>query len=134
MRDINRSEIMGRLAEPPVVRTSANGASRALLKVITNRWARADRDSGGHEVATSHRVVVFDNAQKTLIPSLMQNCGTGSTVFIVGRHESRSYEDQSGRTCWITELVTSDIKWFTSSERPSSEPPVASDVANAFAA
>lgn len=109
MAGVNKALIIGRLGADPEMRTITNGQNVAQLSVATSEnWT--DRDGQRQERTEWHRVVVWGK--------LAEICGKylakGREVFIEGRIQTRSWEDQQGQKRYTTEIVANNVQFIGS--------------------
>ena len=130
MAGVNKVIIVGRLARDPELKYTPSGAAVANFTVATSEeWK--DRDTGEKQERTEwHRIVAWRR--------LGEICGEylhkGKEVYIEGRLQTRSWEDQDGNKKYITEIVAQNMQMLgsagkqgkanTSEERFPSEEPV----------
>lgn len=97
----NKVELIGRLGQDPEVRTTTNGTKVASLSVATSeRWR--DKTTGEQREATEwHRVVLWDKLAELAEQYLFK----GSEVLLVGKLQTRKWQDQSGQDRYTTEVV-----------------------------
>ena len=101
MASRNKVELIGRLGKDPEVRTTTNGTKVASLSVATSeRWR--DKTTGEQREATEwHRVVLWDKLAELAEQYLFK----GSEVLLVGKLQTRKWQDQSGQDRYTTEVV-----------------------------
>lgn len=101
MASRNKVELIGRLGQDPEVRTTTNGTKVASLSVATSeRWR--DKTTGEQREATEwHRVVLWDKLAELAEQYLFK----GSEVLLVGKLQTRKWQDQSGQDRYTTEVV-----------------------------
>lgn len=101
MASRNKVELIGRLGQDPEVRTTTNGTKVASLSVATSeRWR--DKTTGEQKEATEwHRVVLWDKLAELAEQYLFK----GSEVLLVGKLQTRKWQDQSGQDRYTTEVV-----------------------------
>lgn len=101
MASRNKVELIGRLGQDPEVRTTTNGTKVASLSVATSeRWR--DKTTGEQREATEwHRVVLWDKMAELAEQYLFK----GSEVLLVGKLQTRKWQDQSGQDRYTTEVV-----------------------------
>lgn len=102
----NKTLILGRLGANPEIRTTQNGSEVARLRIATNERF-ADKKSGEKRERTDwHTVIVF--ASGLIDKVIKPYCKKGSSVFIEGRLQTRSYE-KDGVTQYVTEIVADSL-------------------------
>lgn len=110
-RSWNRVELIGNLTRDPEMRYTPSGAAVATFTIATNRTFVSDGEK--REEADFHRCVAW-NKLAELCQQLLKR---GNRVFISGRLQNRSWEDQqSGQTRYITEIVIEDMILLTNKD------------------
>lgn len=98
----NRAEIIGRLGRDPEIRTMGSGDKLANLRIATSESWR-DKDNGERKEKTEwHSVTVWGDA---LVKIIEQYLSKGMLVHVVGKLETRKWEDQEGKERYSTEIV-----------------------------
>lgn len=107
MASINKVMVMGRLGQDPELRYTQNQTPVCSLNVATSEF-RMGQDGQRQELTEWHRVVVWgkqaENASKYL--------SKGRGVFIEGRLQTRSWEDQNGQKRYTTEIVANNVQFL----------------------
>ena len=109
MSGINKVIIIGRMGADPEVKTVTGGNTVARLSVATSeQWK--DREGQKQERTEWHRVVVWGK--------LAELCGKylakGRQVYVEGRLQTRSWEDQQGQKKYATEIVANTVQFLGS--------------------
>ena len=104
---INKAFILGNLTRDPELRSLPSGVAVTTFSVATNRvWK--DRDGNRQEGAEFHNVVVFSRQAELCAQYLKK----GQTVFVEGRLQTRSWDDQtSGQKRYRTEVVADRVQF-----------------------
>ncbi len=102
-RSWNRVELMGNLTKDPELRYTPSGAAVCTFSIATNRVFVTDGER--KEEADFHRCVSW-NKLAELCNQLLKK---GTRVFVSGRLQTRSWQDQSGETKYMTEVVIEDM-------------------------
>lgn len=107
MSGVNKVILVGRLGADPELKSVGNGQSVARLSVATSE-AWTGKDGQKQERTEWHRVVVWGRQA--------ENCGKhlskGRQVYIEGRLQTRSWEDQAGQKKYSTEIVASTVQFL----------------------
>ena len=104
---INKALLFGNLTRDPELRALPSGMNVCNFSVATNRVYR-DRDVKKQEQADFHNVVVFGRQADTVAQYLKK----GSSVFVEGRMQTRSWEDKaSGEKKYRTEVVADRVQF-----------------------
>jgi single-strand DNA-binding protein len=104
-RDLNKVMIIGRLGADPEMRYTPSGSPVTTFRVASGRqW----RDGAGEmrEETEWFSVVAWNK----LAEICNQHLAKGSRVYLEGRIQTRSWEDQqSGQTRYRTEVIANDM-------------------------
>ncbi|MGC8873358.1 MAG: single-stranded DNA-binding protein [Chloroflexia bacterium] len=104
MRGLNRVEIMGNLGGDPEMRYTPTGRPVTQFRVaVHRRWRNADGEP--QEKVEWFRVVSWGR-QAEIANQFLEK---GAPVYVEGRLSTRSYEDASGQTRYITEVIARDL-------------------------
>lgn len=102
--DLNKVMIIGRVTRDIEARTTPTGQSVASFSVATNlRWK--DQQGQLQEKVEFHNIVAW----RKLADICKQYLRKGSKVYIEGRLQTRSWQDQQGVTKYRTEIVTDNM-------------------------
>lgn len=103
--NVNKVLIVGNVAADPEVRTTPSGQSVTSFRVATNRiWN--DKEGQRQQKAEFHSVVAW----RRLAEIAGQYLKKGSLVFIEGRLETRSWEDNTGTRKYRTEIIAENLQ------------------------
>lgn len=107
MAGVNKVIVIGRLGADPEVKTVSGGNTVARLSVATSEnWT--DREGQKQERTEWHRIVVWGK--------LAELCGKylakGRQVYVEGRLQTRSWEDQQGQKRYSTEIVANTVQFL----------------------
>ena len=101
MAGVNKVILVGNLGADPEARSLNNGGEVVNIRVATSEsWK--DRDGNRQERTEWHNVVIFN---ENLVKVAEQYLKKGSTVYIEGQLQTRSWDDQSGQKKYATEVV-----------------------------
>ena len=100
MASVNKVILLGNLGADPEVRYTNTGTAVANFRIATNdRWT--DKNGAKQERTEWHNIVVWSK--------LAEICGKylkkGSSVYVEGRLQTRSWDDQAGNKRYTTEIV-----------------------------
>lgn len=106
MNGINKVIVLGNLGKDPEIRYLPNGNAAANITVATSeKWK--DKQTGEMQERTEwHRIVAFGRLAEIMGEYLKK----GSPVYIEGKLQTRSWEDQSGTKKYTTEIVASELQ------------------------
>ncbi|MAU96621.1 MAG: single-stranded DNA-binding protein [Fulvimarina sp.] len=99
---VNKVILVGNLGADPEIRRLNSGDAVANLRIATSETWR-DKASGERRERTEwHNVVIFN---ENLVKVAEQYLKKGSTVYVEGQLQTRSWDDQSGQKKYMTEVV-----------------------------
>ena len=104
--NLNKIFLIGRLTQDPETRTTPAGQTVCTFSIATNRMWN-DSDSGERQKKTEFHNIV---AWRKLAEICGQYLTKGGLVFIEGRVETRSWEDQGGVKKYRTEIVAEGMQ------------------------
>ncbi len=123
MSGVNKAIIVGRLGADPEVKTVTSGQTVCRLSVATSEnWT--DRDGQKQERTEWHRVVVWGRMAEVCGKHLSK----GRQVYLEGRLQTRSWEDQQGVKKYTTEIVASTVQFLGSNDRSSQSQGMGNDM------
>ena len=102
---LNKALLYGNLTRDPELRSLPSGMNVVNFSIATNRVFR-DRDGKKQEQTDFHNVVVFGRQADTVSQYLKK----GSSVFIEGRMQTRSWEKE-GQKMYRTEVVADRVQF-----------------------
>lgn len=104
--NFNKAFVLGNLTRDPEVRQTPSGQTVASFAVATNRFY-VDKTGQKQQQAEFHNVVAWGK----LADICGQYLGKGRLVFIEGRIQTRSWQDQqSGQKRYRTEVVAESMQ------------------------
>lgn len=112
MSGINKVILIGRLGADPEIKTVGSGQQVARLSVATSEnWT--DKEGQKQERTEWHRIVVWGK--------LAELCGRflakGRQVYVEGRLQTRSWEDQGGAKRYTTEIVANTVQFLGANQQ-----------------
>lgn len=109
-RGVNKVILVGNLGQDPDCRTFNNGDMVANFSVATSEtWQ--DRNTGENRERTEwHRCVAY----RGLAGVIQQYLRKGSKVYIEGRLQTRSWQDNNGQTRYQTEVIVDQMQMLDS--------------------
>ena len=102
---INKVIIVGRLGQDPEMKYTASGTAVANFSVATNH-SQKDQDGNFIDKTEWHRIVAYGRTAEVAGEYLAK----GRLVFIEGRIQTRSWEDQNGQKRYMTEIICSNMQ------------------------
>jgi len=104
--NVNKVIIAGNLTRDPEIRNTPSGQVVASFSIATNRfWT--DRESGEKKKQTEYHNVV---AWRRLAEIAQEYLKKGGLVYIEGRLQTRTWEDQQGIKKYKTEIVAERLQ------------------------
>ena len=102
--------LVGRLGQDPEVKFTQSGTAVCNFSLATSETWK-DKDSGEKQESTEwHKIVAWRR--------LAEICGEylrkGSQVYIEGKLQTRSWEDQDGNKRWTTKIVANSMQMLGS--------------------
>ena len=116
---VNIAIVVGNLGKDPEVRFTQSGRAVANFSVATSEsWT--GQDGNPQERTEWHNIVVWGKQAE----SCGQYLSKGRQVFVQGRIQNRSYEDKTGNTRYITEIIAQRVQFLggAGGARASQEP------------
>ena len=108
-RGVNKVILIGNLGSDPEVKYTPNGAPVANFSLATNEsWN--DKDGQRQERTEWHRLVLWSK----LAEIAGQYLKKGAKIYVEGRLQTRSWDDQSGQKRYMTEIVVNDMQMLDS--------------------
>ena len=102
---INKVILIGNLGADPELRSTPSGVQVANFNLATSEsWT--DKSGERQERAEWHRIVLW----RRLAEIAGQYLKKGSKIYIEGKLQTRSWEDQSGQKRYTTEVVANSME------------------------
>ena len=106
MASVNKAIILGNLGQDPELKYTPSGAAVCTLSIATTD-VRNDPNNGRQERTEWHRVVVWNKQAENCAKYLSK----GRSVYVEGRIQTRSWEDQNGQKRYSTEVVAQTVQF-----------------------
>lgn len=117
MIGVNKVTLLGNLGADPETKKTASGQSITLFNVATsNAWT--NKEGQRQEHTEWHRVVVWGRQAETCAEYLAK----GRKVYVEGRMQTRSWEDDKNQKRYTTEVVASQVLFLSGSPEKRTEP------------
>lgn len=103
---INQVILVGRLTRDPELKTTSDG--RAYMNVtvaVTRQYRNAEGELDSDFVQC---ILWRKTAENTAL-----YCQKGSVVGVIGRIQTRSYENQEGKRVYVTEVVAENVQFLS---------------------
>ncbi|MCY4645066.1 MAG: single-stranded DNA-binding protein [Bacteriovoracales bacterium] len=115
---VNKVIILGRLGQDPEVKQTASGLAVTNFSVATNeQWT--DKQGEKQKRTEWHRVVAWGRQAELC----GQYLSKGRQVYVEGRLQTRSWEDNQGQKRYTTEIKANAVQFLDRSEGTSSDTP-----------
>lgn len=125
---LNKVFLIGNLTRDPELRAIPSGTKVVQIGLATNRvWK--DQSGARKESTEYHNVVAFGRQAETLA----QYCRKGSSLYIEGRLQTRSWDGQDGKKNYRTEIVLDSFQFGPKAGGGSNTAPAASGISDAEA-
>ena len=115
---MNKVLLTGRLTRDPEMRSLASGKAVTQFSIATNEYI-----GQGKEKAEYHNIVTWDRLAQTCGEFL----GKGQQVAIEGRIQTRSWDDDTGKRHWKTEIVANHVEMLSGRRKKDYEAQQAAD-------
>lgn len=102
--DLNKVMIIGRLVRDPELRTTGTGQTVASFSVATN-FTWKDQSGEAKERVEYHNIVAW----RRLAEIVGQYLKKGRQIYVEGRLQTRSWDDQQGQKKYRTEIVADNM-------------------------
>ena len=107
---VNKVILIGNLGSDPEVKYLSSGVAVANVNLATSEsWT--DKKSGERQEKTEWHRLVFWRKTAEIVGQYLRK---GSKIYVEGRLETRSWDDQSGQKRYTTEVVVNDMQMLDS--------------------
>jgi len=106
MSSVNKVILVGRLGQDPELRQTASGQQVCTLNLATGETRMVDGQK--QDKTEWHRIVLWDK-QADLAGRYLKK---GRLVYIEGKLQTRSWQDQQGQKRYTTEIVGSNMQFL----------------------
>jgi single-strand DNA-binding protein len=103
---LNKVLLIGNLTRDPELRSTPSGQSVANFAIATNRVWKDPQSGEKKEAVEFHNIVMW----RRLAEIAGQYLRKGSKVFLEGRLQTRSWQDQSGAKKYMTEIIAENMQ------------------------
>lgn len=112
MKGVNRVILIGNLGQDPEIKYVASGTAIANLSIATSE-NRKNAQGEWTEHTEWHRIVLFGKTAEVAKDYLHK----GSRIYIEGRLQTRSWDDQNGQKRYMTEIVGNNLVMLDGSQQ-----------------
>lgn len=113
MAGLNKVMLIGRLGKDPEVISFDNGGKKMTVTLATSERYR-DRNGQWQDQTEWHNIVAWGNLAND-IEEKRRNYIKGDLLFVEGKIKTRQYQDSSGNTKYITEIVAEKMNLISKS-------------------
>jgi len=106
---VNKVILIGRLGKNPEMRYTPSGLAVATFSLATNHSVK-DQEGNFTDKTEWHNIVTYGKRAEFAGEYLEK----GRQVYIEGRIQTRSWEDQNGQKRYMTEIVCNDLQLLSS--------------------
>lgn len=106
---INNVVLVGRLTKDPDLRYTGNGTAVASFTLAVNRDFKS---ADGQQEADFINCVMWRKPAETLANTVKK----GQQIAVVGRVQTRSYENQQGQKVFVTEVIADRFNYLEKRE------------------
>src|SRR5258708_8497281 len=111
---LNKVMLIGRLTRDPELRYTPSGTAVCNLAIATNRYGQ-NASGERQEFTDYHDIVVWNQGQRKLAELCSQYLQKGHLVYVEGRLQTRSWDDQAtGQKRYRTEVNANDVQFLDS--------------------
>lgn len=111
MRGVNKIILIGNATRAPELRTTSTGKAVAGIRLATNRQVN------GQEETQFHTIVCWESLAETVHRYVHK----GDPLYVEGRLQYRTFQDEEGRERGIAEIVASDVQFLSRRRSPQSD-------------
>lgn len=105
MRGDNLVILLGNIGKDPDIKYTPNGTVIARLSLATTR-GRKNRDGEWEDETTWHRVLFYGKLAETVQKYVKK----GDPLYVKGRLDNRSWDDDKGQKHYITEVIGHELQ------------------------
>lgn len=113
MAGLNKVMLIGRLGKDPEVISFDNGGKKMTVTLATSERYR-DRNGQWQDQTEWHNIVAWGNLAND-IEEKRRNYIKGDLLFVEGKIKTRQYQDSTGTTKYITEIVAEKMNLISKS-------------------
>src|SRR3712207_3683749 len=103
MRGINKVILIGNATRDAELHHTQTGKAVSNLRLATNRQVK------GEEATQFHTVVCWDRLAETTAEYVKK----GDPLYVEGRLQYRSYQDEEGKDRGVAEIVADDVQFLS---------------------
>ncbi len=104
--NVNKAIILGNLTRDPETKTISSGQTVASFSIATNRFWTDKASGEKKKSAEYHNIIAWGRLAEIAQQFLTKGC----LVYVEGRLQTRSWEDQQGNKKYKTEIVAEKLQ------------------------
>lgn len=117
---MNKAILKGNVGQDPKITTFAEGGKVAQFTLATTERGFTTKDGKEIEARTDwHNIVVKKSGLAEVVEQYVKK---GSPLLIVGKIQTRDYQDNAGQTRYITEIVVDELELLASGQKREQAP------------
>lgn len=113
MASLNKTMLIGNVGKDPEIKVLDGGNKVANITIATST-TYTDRNGQKKEETEWHTVITYGKLSEVVEKYIRK----GSLLFVDGRLHTRSWEDESGKTRYRTEIVANGIQMLNRVDQP----------------
>ena len=103
MRSVNKVILIGNATRDAELRHTQNGTAVSSIRLATNRTVK------GEEEPQFHSIVCLDRLAETTAEHVKK----GDPLYVEGRLQYRSYQDEEGKERGVCQIVADDVQFLS---------------------
>ncbi|MBX9838824.1 MAG: single-stranded DNA-binding protein [Silvanigrellaceae bacterium] len=115
MSSVNKAILVGRLGQDPEIRSTTSGQNVCTFSVATSE--SFIKEGNKQEKTEWHRVVLWGKLAEIAHKFLKK----GRLVYIEGKLQTRSWQDQQGQKRYTTEILSNSIQFLESNSQTTNQ-------------
>lgn len=112
---LNKVFLIGNVGQDPKITTFRDGGKIANFTLATTERGFTTKDGRKIEDSTEWHNIVVKNALVSVVEKFVQK---GTALFIEGKIATRTYQDNSGQTRYVTEIIVINLQLLGSKPNP----------------
>lgn len=112
---LNKVLLIGNVGQDPKITTFRDGGKVANFTLATTERGFTTKDGRKVEDSTEWHNVVVKNALVSVVEKFVQK---GTALFVEGKIATRTYQDNSGQTRYVTEIIVTNLQLLGSKPNP----------------
>lgn len=112
---LNKVFLIGNVGQAPKITTFRDGGKIANFTLATTERGFTTKDGRKVEDSTEWHNIVVKNALVSVVEKFVQK---GTALFVEGKIATRTYQDNSGQTRYVTEIIVVNLQLLGSKPNP----------------